>query len=249
MTYRSVGCVWMASALLGAVACSEDEPFPVDPTAPAGRGGSAGNAGRGGMSGMAGSMGGAGAGGADDAGTGDAGSSLPDGGTPRFLATLEGDRVSLSSLDPVWVARCTRNFQVVQREGDDWTPLVDDRPDGTNLLYEAHYLDGVMNDACRLSVGCDVGGCIPLSDVADEIDPFQRDALIAREFVSIGTAAAPTCDRLDAGVDLDGGSDAGVRQIPNIETRVPVGALGVSVRFYTDAQCRTPRLTVVVPVE
>lgn len=242
-------CVLATIVLAAGAACSDDEGSPVDPTA-AGRGGSSGSAGRGGSAGTSGAAGFGGGGGTlPDGGVTDGGlpdGSLPDGGLPRIVASLDGDAVILSSLDEVWIQTCSNTFQVVRREGDAWTPLRDDRPEARNLQVGAHYLDGTFIDACRLSLGCDVGTCAPLSR---PLESYQLAKLVAREYVSVGQAAAPTCEALDAGAPLDGGAGAGVRQLPDVETRVPEGALGVSVRFYRNASCDAPPVTLVVPVE
>jgi hypothetical protein len=127
-----------------------------------------------------------------------------------------------TTADNVWIQACTPSPRLVHEVDGVWTPLRDDRPEGTNLQFGPHYLDGALEPACRLSLGCDVGGCekFPLAP-----EPFVTtyNHLVAREFVQVGLASAPTCDQLDAGLDPDSGSDAGVRQLPDIESRAPAG--------------------------
>jgi hypothetical protein len=153
-----------------------------------------------------------------------------------------------TTADNVWIQACTPSPRLVHEVDGVWTPLRDDRPEGTNLQFGPHYLDGALEPACRLSLGCDVGGCekFPLAP-----EPFVTtyNHLVAREFVQVGLASAPTCDQLDAGLDPDSGSDAGVRQLPDIESRAPAGSIGVEVRYWRDSQCLTGEITSVVPVE
>jgi hypothetical protein len=238
-------CVGYSTAtivsLLAAPGCANTNDFSDDHT----DGGTGGfRQGRGGTGGSStgGSGSSSGAGGSTDGGSG--GTDLSDGGLAQFSAVLEGDRVRLSSSDGVWIERCQRNPRLVQQDGDAWTPLRDDRPEAYNLLDAAHYLDGSFRDACRLTLGCDVGGCAAFSTMYDPYVP-----LVAREFVQVGQASAPTCDQLDAGIEPDAGSDAGVRQVPNIESRAPTSAIGVEIRYYRDSRCRTGAITTVVPVE
>lgn len=109
------------------------------------------------------------------------------------------------------------------------------------------YLDGTLEPACQRDRGCDVAGCRAFPP--DPSSAFH-DALVAREFVQVGQASAPTCDPLDAGTDRDASSDAGVRQVPDVESRAPAGPIGVQVRYYRDSGCPAEdEITVVVPVE
>lgn len=250
----------LAVTLLAGAACSESgSNLPNDggsggsPSSPGGTGGGqsslsgAAGASEPGGSGAGGSSGdgGSGAGGLSSAG----GSWAADGGLPHFTATREGDTVRLTTSDEVWIESCFRNPRVVQHEGDGWAALRDDRPDGYNLLRAGHYLDGAfVDETCGLSLGCDVVGCTYFpSDPEDFIPFYQRFSV--REYVQVGEAAAPTCDFIDAGVPLDGGADAGVRQVPNIESRAPTGALGVEIRYYLDSSCESDVITTVVAVE
>jgi hypothetical protein len=163
---------------------------------------------------------------------------------------LEGDTVNLKALDHVWLERCERNPQLVQRSGDAWVLLRDERPEAFNLNLAAHYLDGTLNSDCHLSLGCDVGGCeeFPAGDPSDFYAP-----LIAREYIEVGKLSAPSCERADregdAGEDSDASRDAGMQLIPSIESREPTGALGVRIRYYRDSECRTEPLTVEIAVE
>ena len=175
----------------------------------------------------------------------------PDSGLVRFSATLQGEVVRLTASEPVWISGCQRNPVVVQRVSDAWVLLQDDRPDANNLLYAAHYLDGTYHSACNASLGCDVGGCQALSVDADPFDSYAP--LIAREYVQVGQFGAPICGLEDAGIALeeigDAGSDAGVRRVPNIESRAPSNPLGVRVRYYRDRFCATGAITTEVAVE
>ncbi len=234
-----LGCV----VLLVAAACTEKDTtgFPV---VTAGSGGSAssvgGSSGSGGNGGGAGTT--AGSGGSMDGGA-------PDAGAPRLRAVLEGQEVKLTALDPIWLRHCDmENPRLVQRANDAWTLLVDDRPDGTNLQQDAHYLDGAYHSACRLSAGCDVAGCAPLSEFEEDYGQFQF-RLTAREYVQTGEQRAPTCEQGDAGFDADGGSDAGGRSVPAIESRAPAGPLGVRLVYYLDSACQTQPVSVDIPVE
>jgi len=234
--------------LMGAAGCSEDSP---DTVTDGGRAGSSSGAGgTGGGGGQPGGSGGGGSGGSSGT-SGAGGSGLPDGGLAQFTAVLEGNQVRLTTSDPVWIQACVRNPRIVHQVDGVWTPLRDDRPEGTNLERDVHYLDGSLQAraACEQSLGCDVGGCeaFPL---APESFRNNYDRLTAREFVQVGQASAPTCDRLDAGTDPDASSDAGVRQVPDIESRAPAGAIGVEIHYWRDGQCSTGSdITTVVPVE
>jgi hypothetical protein len=233
--------------LMGAAACSEDdEPGRITDGGSAGSSSEAGGTGGGGQAGLGGS-GGGGSGGSSGVG-GAGGTGMTDGGLAQFVAVLEGTEVRLSTSDDVWIQACARNPRVVQQAGDTWTPLRDDRPDGTNLQLGAHYLDNSFLDACRQSLGCDVGGCEAFPSVPEPfVTPYNR--LIAREFVQVGQASAPTCDQLDAGIDPDASTDAGVRQVPDIESRAPAGPIGVEIRYWRDSQCNTGAITTIVLVE
>lgn len=243
MTTRCVRYVTGTAALLiGALACSEDDS-PRAPISTGGTGGaSSGAAGVGSGGRPGGSGGSSGIGGSSGAG----GVGMPDGGPAEFNAVLEGDAVRLTTSDNVWVELCAGRLRLVQRVGDAWMPLRDDRPDAHNLLHDAHYLDGAFHDACRLSLGCDVSACMAYSRGREPVDDR---ALVAREYVEVGQAAAPTCDLLDAGIDLDASSDAGVRLVPAIESRAPAGPIGVEIVYHLDSQCQTDAITAVVPVE
>jgi hypothetical protein len=80
-----------------------------------------------------------------------------------------------------------------------------------------------------------------------------RRPLIAREYVQVGQSGAPICAIEDAGIALDAGSDAGsdagLRLVPNIESRAPSGPRGVRVRYYRDSDCRTEAITTEIAVE
>ena len=70
----------------------------------------------------------------------------------------------------------------------------------------------------------------------------------------MGERQALTCDALDAGSPLDAGSldagpDAGLRVVPEIESRAPTGPLIVRLAYYLDRQCNTAPLTTDVVVE
>jgi hypothetical protein len=183
-----------------------------------------------------------------DAGTAGAGMAdeLPDAGHPPFRAQLNGDYVTVAALEDVWVRTCDDNAQVVQQNGDDWEPLRDERPPAFNLQHAAHFLDGAFHSDCGLSLGCDVSTC----DVwTFSGNPFGGGylSLPARELVQIGDAEAASCDQADAGAESDAG-DAGLRVVPNLESRAPTGPLRVRVRWYRDGQCDHP-LTADVAVE
>jgi hypothetical protein len=178
---------------------------------------------------------------------------------PRFQAVLSGSEVKLTALDPVWIESCEENPRLVQKVGDTWTPLHDERPQAFNLLQSAHYLDGFLDPACNLSEGCDVLACVNL---ADRSAPFVARA---REYVSVGQRRAPACGADDSGsfaaaIPSDAGSDSGAdsgtsdagaggRWVPNIESRAPTGPLGVRIRYYPDSECKLSPTTVEVPVE
>jgi hypothetical protein len=241
MTTKFVRYATTAAVLMGSVACFEhDAP---DTITDGGTGGSS--------SGAGGTGGGGGQPGGSSGTSGAGGSGTPDGGLAQFTAVREGNQVRLTTSDPVWIQACQRNPRIVQQVDGVWTPLRDDRPEGTNLERNMHYLDGSLQARaeCRQTLGCDVGGCeaFPVAPM-----PLRNtyDRLTAREFVQVGQASAPTCDRLDAGVEPDASSDAGVRQVPDIESRAPGGAIGVEIQYWQDSQCSTGSdITVVVPVE
>jgi hypothetical protein len=231
--------------LLAAVACAQNDSVGPDPVANGG-GGSPSVAGAGGHAGDSGSAGqpsGAG---------GSAGSmplELPDAGAARFRASLQGQTVSLEALDDdVWVVVCNRSLQLVEQLDGSWTPLRDDRPEASNLQHAAHYLDGAYHSDCRLSLGCDVSYCVPFSEVPWD-SAWDQPPLIAREYVQVGDVGGPSCEQLDAGVDPDAGSDAGVRRVPAIESRVPTHPLGVRIRYHSDRRCQTDPITTHVAVE
>jgi hypothetical protein len=229
-----------AALLMAGLGCSEDGSSPKGPITGGGRGGSAAGAAASGASGSAGNPAGSGgAGGSEEPGT-------PDAGGGRFLATLQGEIVSLDSLDPAWWTLC-RGPQIIQRTGDEWTRLQDDRPEAFNLNHAAHYVDGVYHSDCRLTLGCDVDFCTPFPEDPLEFGSRYFTPLVAREYVQVGQRAAPDCE--DAGVALDAGGDAGSRLVPDIESRVPGSPIGVRVRYYLDSRCQTEPITTDVPVE
>ncbi|HTV20828.1 MAG TPA: hypothetical protein VMG12_19220 [Polyangiaceae bacterium] len=253
----------IAVALMGIAACSESEPNSgIDggsggfPAAPGGTGGGA-SSGLGGTGGAR--AGGSGSGGSEAGGSGAGGSEPRDGGLAHFTATRDGDTVRLTTPDQIWIEACIRSPRLVQRTADGWTPLRDDRPEGYNLLRAGQYVDGVFSDeTCGPTLGCDIVGCRYFPVGTEDFTPFYQ-RFDAREYVQVGEAAAPTCDSIDAGipydpapfepVPLDAGPDAGLRQVPVIESRAPTGALGVEVRYYLDPSCVTELLTTWVEVE
>lgn len=194
-----------------------------------------------------------------NAGSGNAGASGAGGAeaapnAPRFRAVVTGNEVKLTALDPVWIESCEDNPRLIQKLGDTWTLLRDERPQAINLQNSAHYLDGILDPACDLGEGCDILGC---EDLTKRSVPFRAPA---REYVSVGQRLAPACGvsdseasgPLDAGSDSgadSGTSDAGGRLVPNIESRAPSGALGVRIRYYADSECRTSPTTLDVPIE
>lgn len=238
----STARILAAASAMFAAACSEDDPIYWNGVAGGGAGGSAG-AGGSGASGEGGSVAEAGAAGVMEAGAPDAPASAP----ARFQAVLEGDRVTVTALDPVWIILCNDNLRVVQQVNDSWTLLRDDRPPASNLHHAAHYVDGEYHSDCRLSLGCDVGSCTPFSDIGPELQ-WYRPRMIAREFVQVGELDAPTCDLVDAGSGSDAAGDAGTRSVPNIESREPSGPLGIRIQYYRDA-CDSDPITTDVPVE
>jgi hypothetical protein len=247
MTTKFARYATTTALLMGAVACFEhDAP---DTITDGGTGGS--SSGAGGTGGGGGQPGGSGGSGGSSGTSGAGGSGLPDGGLAQFTAVREGNEVRLTTSDPVWIQACVQNPRIVRRANGVWTPLRDDRPQGTNLEHDVHYLDGALQAraACRQTLGCDVGGCEAFPEAPAALRNTY-DRLTAREFVQVGQASAPTCDRLDAGIAPDASSDAGERQVPDIESRAPEGAIGVEIQYWRDSQCSTGSdITVVVPVE
>lgn len=242
MTIELRSCALLLLALVAA--CDDKDSTQLGPSTDGGAAGSAGAGGAGpGVSGAAGVSGASGS--AGQGGQGGSGVD-PDAGTVRFSATLEGTRVNVTALDQVTVEACNQSVRLVQRVGDSWEPLLDERPPGFNEQLAAHYLDGVYDSACRLSLGCDVAYCYSLTEGPDT---FDAPYLIAREFVKVGERAALTCDAQDAGVELDAGPDAGVRFVPDIQSRAPSGPLGVRIRYHRLANCAGDAITTVVPVE
>ncbi len=232
-----------AVLLVGAAACTEKDVTEVAIRATGGSGGSSLDAGTSGTSGSGGSP--AGAGGS----RGSTDVDLPEAGTERFRAVLDGERVRLTALDPVWVSQCDDpNPRLAQRAGDAWTLLRDERPEGFNLHHAAHYLDGSYQSDCVFLLACDVGGCRSIADFEEDVGVFQS-RMIAREYLQVGQLDAPTCDREDAGVDLDAGGDAGRRSVPAIESRAPDGPLAVRLRYFRDSSCRTEAITTDIAVE
>jgi hypothetical protein len=174
---------------------------------------------------------------------------MPEAGTERFQAVLTGERVLLTTSDSVWLTTCDEpNPRLAQRTGDSWTLLRDERPPESNLLQAAHYLDGSYQSDCRLSLGCDVGGCTPFAEFYEDAWYFQA-RMTAREYVQVGQLGAPSCDQEDAGVPLDAGGDAGGRLVPNIESRAPSGPLAVRLRYFRDDHCATGAITTDILVE
>jgi hypothetical protein len=249
MTTRFVRYATAAAAvLMSGVACSDDVAPDTIPNGGTG-GASSGAGGTGGSGGQPGGTGGSGGSSGSSGSGGSGGSDMPDGGLAQFTAALEGNEVRLTTSDPVWVQTCAPSPRLVQQVGGVWTPLQDDRPPASNLLIGAHYLDGSLQPACRLSLGCDVGGCDAFPLAPEPYVTFYN-RLVAREFVQVGQASAPTCDALDAGIPADAGSDAGVRLVPDIESRAPAGPIGVEIHYWRDSQCSEGNdVTTVVPVE
>jgi hypothetical protein len=246
MTTRFVRYATTAAVLLIGAACSDDDsPDTISDGgtawSPAGAGGTGGGGGQAGGSGGSGGVSGA---------SGAGGSGVPDGGLAQFTAVLDGNQVRLTTSDDVWIQACVPNPRVVQQVDGLWTPLRDDRPEGTNLEHDAHYLDGSLQARaeCRQSLGCDVVDCEAFPEAPMPLRN-SYDRLTAREFVQIGQAPAPTCDRLDAGTEPDASSDAGVRQVPDIESRAPAGDIGVEIHYWRDSQCSGAGITTVVPVD
>jgi hypothetical protein len=234
--WSAVGVVWLLAA------CSGRDATQVEPTASAGTAGApTGASGSGGSEATGGSAGGGGAGGAG-------GAQPTDAGVTRFRARQSGDLVELVALDEAWLIDCEKNPQLVQSVNGVWMPLRDDRPEAFNLNHAAHYLDGSYFSDCNLSLGCDVSACRRIRDAREEFREYTLK-LRAREYVQVGEAVAPACGS-DAGVEIDAGNDAGVRRVPNIESRAPSAALAVRVRYYPDNSCsENAWVTLDVPVE
>jgi hypothetical protein len=232
-----------AVLLMGAAACTQKDVTEVDTRAKGGSGGASLDAGTSGTSGSGGDPAGAGgSGGSNDV-------DMPEAGTARFTAVLDGERVRLTALDPVWVYGCEDlNPRLAQRAGDSWTLLRDERPEGLNLHHAAHYLDGAYQSDCNLSLGCDVGGCASFVEFLEDFGLFQA-RLTAREYVQVGLLEAPACYPDDAGANLDAGGDAGHRSVPAIESRAPAGPLAVRLRYFRDSSCRTEAITTDIAVE
>ena len=121
-------------------------------------------------------------------------------------------------------------------------------PEAFNLLRAAHYLDGTYEPDCYRSLGCDVEFCEAFPGDDEEVADY-RSTLRAREYVQIGQSDALICGAEDAGIALDAGIDAGLRLVPNIESRLPSAPLGVRVRYYRDSNCWTEAITTDVAVE
>lgn len=221
----------------------------------AGAGGSA--------SGVSGSAGAAGsslvgaAGSADAGGAGGSGGDAADAGTPRLRAVLENGKVKLISLDPAWFLRCDQNPTLMQKVGDTWAPVRDERPttDPFRYFFSAHYLDGILHQECGASLGCDYTTCSLISQNVGAWDEFVSFNVPALEYVQVGERPAPICGvydtdpYADAGSAQDAGGDAGGRLVPNIESHALTGALGVRVRYYRDQHCQTEATTADVTVE
>ena len=241
--------------LAAALACSESSSGR-GPIQSAGTGGTSPGANEAGSAGQPGSL--------DDAGSSPGGtasdtdSGTPDAGSPPFQAFLDGQTVRLRALANVWLTGCGESLLVVKRVGDGWVPLLDERPDGGNFQHSAHYLDGAYHPNCRLTLGCDVGYCVPFSgsDIdwgSDQDAEWNNWPLSAREYVRVGNIDALTCDTLDAGVPPDAAIDAGLQRVPAIESRSPTGPLGVQIRYYPDNPCQAAAsidpITALVPVQ
>lgn len=229
-----------AVLLMGVAACTQEDRTQVYVGANGGSGGSSLDPGLSGSGGEAAGLGGSG--GSIDA-------DVPEAGAARFQAVLDGERVRLTALDPVWLSLCNEpNPRLAHQTGDTWTILRDERPDGFNLQHAAHFLDGAYQSDCRLSLGCDVGGCTSLEDFEQDVGVFQS-RMIAREYVQVGQLDAPSCDREDAGVNLDAGDDAGRRSVPAIESRAAEAPLVVRFRYFRDNRCETGAITTDIAVE
>jgi hypothetical protein len=240
-TFLSRGGSTIATVLLlASTACNGKDSTSLVPVASGGAGGAPSEAaGAGGSSEFAGAAGAAGAGGSTD--------EVPDAGSVRFHAALQGDKIILDVLDPAWHITCTHTPSVLQKLGDTWTPLRDERPTGSNDAITTHYLDGLYQSDCVLNSGCHINSCSPI--IYDEqlagVDDILR--LGTREYVRVGERQRLSCDAADAG--LDAGADAGLGLVPVIESRAPTGPLAVRVRYYRDSDCQTPPITTDVLVE
>jgi hypothetical protein len=234
----------MATALLLAAACTGRDTTDLLRGASGGAGGApAAAAGSGGSAELAGAAGT----GAGTTGAGGSTDELVDAANVRFHALLQGDKIVLDVLDPAWHMTCTHTPFVLQKLGDTWTPLRDERPTGSNDAIRAHYLNGVYQSDCAFNSGCHVNSCEPI--IIDEqlagVDDILR--LGALEYVRVGERQDRSCDASDAG--LDAGADAGLPLVPEIESRSATGPLAVRVRYYRDRTCRTAPITSDVPVE
>jgi hypothetical protein len=245
MLEESARCLAIVVALPAMLsACSETNSSP-HVTIGNGVAGSASSGNAGSSSDVNGVSGTADAGEAGAAGTGIA-DELPDAGHAPFRAHLDGDSVTVGTLEDVWVRTCDDNARVVQQHGDGWEPLRDERPSTSNRQHAAHVLDGTFHSDCRQSLGCDVSTC--------EVWAYSGNpsgggylSLPARELVRVGDVEAPSCEGGDAGVESDAGN-AGQRVVPNLESRAPTGPLRVRIQWYDDGQCEHP-LTADVAVE
>jgi hypothetical protein len=163
---------------------------------------------------------------------------------------LQGETIIFEVSQNAWHITCTDTPRVLQKLGDTWTPLRDERPTVTNDALAAHYLDGVYESACLEDSGCHVNACSAIAydeRLSNGIDDVLR--LSAREYVQVGERQALTCSALDAGVESDAGADAGLRVVPEIERRAPTGPLIVRVLYFLDSACNTAPLTADVVVE
>jgi hypothetical protein len=239
MAMRSAGIRMTTALLLVLTACNGKDATKLASGSGSAAGASSESAGTGGCSEVVGTAGGAGAAGAGVS------TELPDAGSVRFHALLQGDKIILDVLDPAWHITCNHTPFVLQKVGDTWTPLRDERPTGSNDAITAHYLDGVYNSNCLFDSGCHVNACSPI--IYDEQLAGWDDILRlgAREYVRVGEQQRLSCAAADAG--LDAGADPGL--VPEIESRAPTGPLAVRLHYYRDSHCQTALLTTDVLVE
>jgi hypothetical protein len=166
---------------------------------------------------------------------------------PKRWVKLDALRPEDNSREALWVVAssnyeayaraCDPQLEVTHWSGSEWVPLQDDRPflDSEPRYY---YLDGMFEQA-MLRTACKGNTCVRHTGFQSREGSFFM--LPAREYVQVGTKQAP--DATAVGVAGAGAGEA-ASEVPEIESRLLTGQIQVTLFYYTDEDCASPRLEI-----